>query len=373
MGDYVYHEGKKLRKGYTTGTCAAAAAKAAAAMVIKQEKIAGVSVITANGTSLQIPVKKQEFDQHTATAAVQKDGGDDVDATHGMWIFAKVTLNAGGEIRLDGGQGIGRVTQKGIAVPVGEAAINPIPRKMIIAAVREEIGAKLGADIIIFAPEGEERAERTMNSRLGIIGGISILGTTGIVTPMSDEGWKRSLSMELEMKKAQAFRKVILVPGNYGERFVEEHLGIDGKYVVSMSNFVGYMLKEAQRLAFKHVLLVGHFGKLIKVSAGIFTTYSKDADARAEILVANLALASAPVPLLERIAACTTTEAAGEIMVAEGYSEVFQTITDKVKKRAEDFLKFSKPFVDIDVITFSTERGMLASTCDISAIREVWR
>lgn len=373
MKDYVYHEGKKLRKGYTTGTCAAAAAKAAAAMVVKQEKIAGVSVVTANGTCLQIPVEKQEFDQQAAIAAVQKDGGDDIDATHGMWIYAKVTLNTGGEIRLDGGQGIGRVTQKGISVPVGEAAINPVPRKMIAAAVREELGTKLGADVIIFAPEGEERAERTMNSRLGIIGGISILGTTGIVTPMSDEGWKRSLSMELEMKKAQGFRKVILVPGNYGERFVEEQLGIDGKYVVSMSNFVGYMLKETQRLAFEEVLMVGHFGKLIKVSAGIFNTYSKDADARAEILVANLALAGAPVPLLKRIAACPTTDAAGEIMTAEGYSEVFQIITDKVKKRAEDFLKFSKPFVDINVVTFSTESGLLAATCDLSAIKEAWQ
>ncbi|BFH69826.1 MAG: cobalt-precorrin-5B (C(1))-methyltransferase CbiD [Paenibacillus dendritiformis] len=372
MEDYVYYEGKKLRKGYTTGTCAAAAAKAAAAMIIQQEKIAGVTIITPNGTTLQLPVDKQEFDRHTATAAVQKDGGDDIDATHGMRIFAQVTLNGSGEIRIDGGQGIGRVTQKGIAVPVGEAAINPVPRRMIAAAVREEIGPDRGADVVIFAPEGEERAERTMNSRLGILGGISILGTTGIVTPMSDEGWKQSLSIELEMKRAQGFRKIILVPGNYGERFVEEQLGIDGKYVVSMSNFVGYMLKETQRLAFEHVLMVGHFGKLIKVSAGIFTTYSKDADARAEILVANLALAGAPLPLLQRIAACATTEAAGEIMVAEGYSEVFQTITDKVKQRAEQFLKYSKPAVDIDVITFSTDRGMLASTCDISTIKEAW-
>ncbi|WP_042349367.1 cobalt-precorrin-5B (C(1))-methyltransferase CbiD [Bacillus massiliigorillae] len=373
MEDFVYYNGKKLRKGYTTGSCATAAAKAAATMIIEQERVAGVTIITPNGIELKIPVEDQQFDVGKATCAVQKDGGDDIDATHGMMIHATVTLNNSGNITIDGGIGIGRVSQRGIAVPVGEAAINPVPRQMITKEVRDVIGEERGADILIFAPEGEERATRTMNSRLGIIGGISILGTTGIVTPMSDEGWKKSLSIELEMKKAQGFKKIILVPGNYGEAFVTDTLKINQDYVVSMSNFVGYMLKEVQRLKFEKLLMVGHFGKLVKVSAGIFTTYSKDADARAEILVANLALLGAPLSLLQQVASCLTTEAAGELIAQHGYEYVYQVITEKIQQRSQQFLKYSPHKVDIDVVTFSTETGLLAATKDVTELMEEWR
>ncbi|EHL2679684.1 cobalamin biosynthesis protein CbiD, partial [Listeria monocytogenes] len=273
----------------------------------------------------------------------------------------------------DGGVGIGRATQKGISVAVGEAAINPAPRKNILATVRESLGENRGAKILVYAPEGEERAKRTMNSNLGIIGGISILGTTGIVTPMSDEGWKKSLSMELEMKRNQGLDQIILVPGNYGDDFVQNTLGFSSGNIVSMSNFVGYMLKETQRLAFKKVLMVGHFGKLVKVSAGIFTTYSKDADARAEILVANLALLGAPLSLLQAVEKCNTTEAAGELIEEAGFTQVYEVIAQKIKARSERFLKFTKPSVEIDVVTFSTERGLLAATKDIDVLREEWR
>ncbi|MBC1490061.1 cobalt-precorrin-5B (C(1))-methyltransferase [Listeria sp. FSL L7-1485] len=373
MEDFIYYNGKKYRKGYTTGTCAAAAAKACAQMILTQEEVSLVQVETTGGQILEIPVAKQQFSKTKATAAVQKDGGDDIDATHGMWIFVDVELTEENKIHLDGGIGIGRATQKGISVAVGEAAINPAPRKNIIATMRDSLGETRGANIVIYAPEGEERAKRTMNSNLGIVGGISILGTTGIVTPMSDEGWKKSLSIELEMKRTQGMEQIILVPGNYGDDFVQNTLGFSNNQVVSMSNFVGYMLKETQRLAFKRVLMVGHFGKLVKVSAGIFTTYSKDADARAEILVANLALLGAPISLLEEVEKCNTTEAAGELIEAAGYSHVYDVIVQKIKARSERFLKFTKPSVEIDVVTFSTERGLLASTKDIEVLREEWQ
>lgn len=200
----VWHNGKALRKGYTTGSCATAAAKVAALMVLRQHLIHQVSIVTPSGVTLCLSVESPHIEGQQAIAAIRKDGGDDVDATHGMLIFARVTLDDSGVIALQGGEGVGTVTRKGIGLPVGSSAINRTPRQTIESAVREAIGPNRGAQIEIFAPEGEERAQKTYNSRLGILGGISIIGTTGIVTPMSEESWKRSLSLELEIKRAAA-------------------------------------------------------------------------------------------------------------------------------------------------------------------------
>lgn len=308
----VWHHGKALRKGYTTGSCATAAAKVAALMVLRQHLIHQVSIVTPSGVTLCLNVESPHIEGQQAIAAIRKDGGDDVDATHGMLIFARVTLNDSGEITLTGGEGIGTVTRKGIGLPLGSAAINRTPRHTIESAVREAIGPARGADVEIFAPEGEARAQKTYNSRLGILGGISIIGTTGIVTPMSEESWKRSLSLELEIKRASGLTRVILVPGNHGERFVREQMGVDTQAVVTMSNFVGYMIEEAVRLGFCQIVLVGHPGKLIKIAAGIFHTHSHIADARMETLVAHLALLGAPLELLTLVSDCDTTEAAME-------------------------------------------------------------
>jgi cobalt-precorrin-5B (C1)-methyltransferase len=220
----VWHNGKALRKGYTTGSCATAAAKVAALMVMRQHLIHQVSIVS--GVTLCLNVESPHVEGQQAIAAIRKDGGDDVDATHGMLIFARVTLDDSGEITLRGGEGVGTVTRKGIGLPIGSPAINRTPRHTIESAVREAIGPSRGA-VEIFAPEGEARAQKTYNSRLGILGGISIIGTTGIVTPMSEESWKRSLSLELEIKRAAGLERVVLVPGNHGERFVREQMGID--------------------------------------------------------------------------------------------------------------------------------------------------
>ena len=243
----VWHHGKALRKGYTTGSCATAAAKVAALMVMRQHLIHQVSIVTPSGVTLCLNVESPHVEGQQAVAAIRKDGGDDVDATHGMLIFARVTLNDSGEISLQGGEGIGTVTRKGIGLPTGSPAINRTPRHTIETAVREAIGPTRGAQVEIFAPEGALRAQKTYNARLGILGGISIIGTTGIVTPMSEESWKRSLSLELEIKRAAGLERVVLVPGNHGERFVREQMGIDPQMVVTMSNFVGYMIEEAAR------------------------------------------------------------------------------------------------------------------------------
>lgn len=366
----VWHNGKPLRKGYTTGSCATAAAKVAALMVLRQHIIHQVSIVTPSGVTLNLNVEVPQIEGQQAVAAIRKDGGDDVDATHGMLIFARVTLNDSGEIVLRGGEGVGTVTRKGVGLPLGSAAINRTPRQTIEAAVREAIGPARGADVEIFAPEGEARAQKTYNARLGILGGISILGTTGIVTPMSEESWKRSLSLELEIKRAAGLSRVVLVPGNHGERFVREQLGIDSDVVVTMSNFVGYMLDEAVRLGFRHIVLIGHPGKLIKIAAGIFHTHSHISDARMETLVAHLALLGAPLELLTQVSDCNTTEAAMEHIDAFGYQRIYNHLAERICLRVQQKLRFTKTPPVCDAIMFAFDNQVLGSNRPVKAIVE---
>ena len=373
MDEYAYVNGKKLRKGFTTGTCATAATAAAISMILNQNIEEKVTVSTANGVEVTMEIKDPSFGELTASAAVEKDGGDDADATHGLLIYSTVTLLPdSNNIEIDGGEGVGRVTQKGLKCDVGMAAINPTPRAMIEKTARQLLGPNCGAKIIISVPGGEETAKLTYNSRLGIVGGISILGTTGIVNPMSEESWKASITIELTMLYNQGYRSVVLAPGNYGEDFATNVLGIPPHRIVNMSNFVGHVLKEVQRIGFTRVLMVGHMGKFVKVAGGIFSTHSKDSDARMEIIMANLALLGAPVELLEKVDQCITTDAAGTLIEEYHYEEVYQVLVDKMKFRSERLLRNRKPEVSIDVVTFGTEAGYLASTQTLEEIAEEW-
>jgi cobalt-precorrin-5B (C1)-methyltransferase len=371
--DKIWHKGKAYRKGYTTGSCATAAAKVAALMILRQQIIHQISIVTPSGVTLHLNVEEPLIHGNQATAAIRKDGGDDVDVTHGMLIYAQVKLRDDAHITITGGTGIGKVTQKGIGLPIGHSAINKTPLQTIEAAVREVLGPERGADVVIFAPEGEERALRTYNSRLGILGGISILGTTGIVTPMSEESWKRTLAIELEQKRENGLDKVIFVPGNHGERFVREQLQVDTNLVVTMSNFVGYMLQEAERLAFRHVVMVGHLGKLIKVAAGIFHTHSHIADGRMETLVTHLALAGAPNELLQQVYHCLTTEAAMELIAQAGYESVSDAIATRIVDRVQQMLRYSPQPFTCDVILFSLDNQPLGSNRPVAAIAEELR
>jgi len=373
MDEYAYVNGKKLRKGFTTGTCATAATAAAISMILNQDIEEKVTVFTANGVEVTMDIKDPSFGDLSASAAVEKDGGDDADATHGLLIYSTVTLLPdSNDIEIDGGEGVGRVTQKGLKCDVGMAAINPTPRAMIEKTARQLLGPNCGAKIIISVPGGEETAKLTYNSRLGIVGGISILGTTGIVNPMSEESWKASITIELTMLYNQGYRSVVLAPGNYGEDFATNVLGIPPHRIVNMSNFVGHVLKEVQRIGFTRVLMVGHMGKFVKVAGGIFSTHSKDSDARMEIIMANLALLGAPVELLEKVDQCITTDAAGTLIEEYHYEEVYQVLVDKMKFRSERLLRNRKPEVSIDVVTFGTEAGYLASTQTLEEIAEEW-
>lgn len=372
--NFVYYNGRKLRKGFTTGTTATAATVAAIRSLLNQEPQETVTVHAANGKVAIFDVENTSFDKKTASCAIRKDGGDDQDATDGALIYATVNLRDDGEIHLDGGKGVGRVTKAGLANRPGTPAINPTPRRVIKAAARKELGAHQGADIVISVPDGERIAKLTYNPRLGIVGGISILGTSGVVTPMSESSWKHSISIEMNIHRQRGDDSIVLVPGNYGEDFAKETLGIPNDQIVQMSNFVGYVLHEAQRLKFKRVLLVGDLGKMIKVSAGIFSTHSKDADARAEVMVANLALlGGVPTAFLRKIYDCLTTISMIKLIDQAGYQAVYQMIADKIKLRASKLLAHREPSVAVDAVIFSRESGFLAASKPLAEIKKVWQ
>ena len=372
--NYVYYNGRKLRKGFTTGTTATAATVAAIRTLLNQEPQETVTVHAANGKIAIFDVEQTDFDEQQASCAIKKDGGDDQDATDGALIFATVKLRDDNEIHLDGGKGVGRVTKEGLANKPGMPAINPTPRRVIKAAAREELGEKRGINIVISVPEGERIAKLTYNPRLGIVGGISILGTSGVVTPMSESSWKHSISIEMNIHRKRGDNTIVLVPGNYGEDFAKDELGIPNAKIVQMSNFVGYVLHETQRLGFTKVLIVGDLGKMIKVAGGIFSTHSKDADARAEIMVANLALmGGVPTAFLRKINQCLTTISMIKMIDEAGYQEVYQMIADKIKLRAEKLLAHREPHVEIDVVIFSRESGFLAASKPFQENKGEWQ
>lgn len=407
MEEYVYIDGKKYRRGYTTGSCATGASKAAVYMLITKNKIDTINIDTPKGIPLSLKVDNVNISDTFVECSIKKDGGDDIDATHTMDIYARAeivskndknkeyltlndidSLSTNSEcqselykfIRVYGGIGIGVVTKKGLSVDVGKPAINPTPLKMINHEIRKLIGDNfesiLGNNkvlkITIFAPQGETIAKKTFNPRLGIVGGISIIGTTGIVEPMSDEGWKKSLSIELQMKKEQGLDKIILVPGNHGEQFIREKLNLDIKYVVRTSNFVGYMIKEAQRIGYKKILMAGHIGKFIKVSAGIFNTHSKVADARSEILVANLALMGATYEFLNKINQCLTAEEAVELINNSEYRQVYNILSNKCRERVKQYLNEDSDDIDVEVIMFSMDKSLLGKSDNTDDLVEVF-
>lgn len=407
MEEYVYIDGKKYRRGYTTGSCATGASKAAVYMLITKNRINTINIDTPKGIPLLLKVDNINIFDTFVECSIKKDGGDDIDATHTMDIYARAEIVAKNDknkgyltlkdidslstnseckselykfIRVYGGTGIGVVTKKGLSVDVGKPAINPTPLKMINHEIRKLIGDNfesiLGNDkvlkITIFAPQGDTVAKKTFNPRLGIVGGISIIGTTGIVEPMSDEGWKKSLSIELQMKKEQGLDKIILVPGNHGEQFIREKLNLDIKYVVRVSNFIGYMIKEAQRIGYKKILMAGHIGKFIKVSAGIFNTHSKVADARSEILVANLALMGARYEFLNKINQCVTTEEAVELINNSEYREVYNILSNKCRERVKQYLNEDSDDIDVEVIIFSMDKSLLGKSDNTDDLVEVF-
>lgn len=327
------------RMGYTTGSCATGAAKAACLVLKNELKQITVGIPLPSGERLTLPLKWVGKESFWGNAGIIKDAGDDPDVTHGLEIQAKVRILADrGEIHIRGGKGVGIVTKKGLQIPVGESAINPVPQQMIRKAVRE-VFPQEEIEVIIEVPEGEHIAHKTLNSRLGIVGGISILGTTGIVRPMSEEAFKDSILPELDQAIAYGHQTIILTPGHYGFRTATEKLKIPAEAIIQMSNFVGFILEEAAYRKIENVILLGHIGKLIKVAGGIFHTHNHVADARMEILVAHAALHGVSLEQLKSIAEFPTAEGAATELLSWGEQDLIHEIASLASQRAMDHVQ----------------------------------
>ncbi len=337
MKEYRVVDGKKYRYGFTTGTTATAAATAAAYMVLNNEVTEEVEVILPAGDIIALEVVDIEKGADFVSCAVVKDGGDDPDVTHGIKIFCRASKSEQAGITIKTGKGIGIATLPGLKIEVGEPAINPVPRQMIMENVGELLDEGQGVELFFTIPQGEEIAKETYNPRLGIIGGISIVGTTGIVKPMSEEAWRDAIEQEIAVVTAAGHKTACLVFGNYGEDFALNKLGIAQERIVKISNFVGYFLRKCTEYNLERILFIGHIGKLIKVSGGIFQTHSSTADARMEMLVFHLAMIGADQELLEQVFQCRTSDAAREVIAAAGYDRVYQRIADACSYRCEQY------------------------------------
>ena len=334
MKDFAVKAGKKLRKGYTTGACAAAAAKAAALMLLCGEAIQLIEIENPQGEKLYLPLADWKWVENRAVfCTVVKDAGDDPDATNGIRITSGVCKCPNG-ICIYGGEGIGTVTRPGLQCPVGSKAINPGPQKMIHKAVSEvmkKAGYTGGLEVLISAEDGENIAKRTYNPHLGIVGGISILGTTGIVEPMSEEALVKTIQTQIDAFLAEGKETLLLTPGNYGKELAKEVLELDFREGIKCSNYIGETLDYTAYKMVNNILLVGHAGKLAKLAAGIMNTHSKVADCRCEIFAAHAALLGADRELIAAIMeAATVTEIHRLLCLAGMEKQVWDSILKKM-------------------------------------------
>lgn len=360
---------KELRKGFTTGSCGAAAAKAALYMLLTGSVKDEIEIITPGGAVFRTEVKDIFREENRVRCAVVKDGGDDPDVTTGLHVTAEVRAEerADGalEIRIEVGPGVGRVTLPGLDQPVGNAAINRVPRQMIekeLSEVAELLDFRGRIRVILSVPGGEAAAERTFNPRLGIEGGISILGTTGIVEPMSTRAILDTIRVELNQRKALGDRIAAVSPGNYGLNFMKETYGYDLNRSVKCSNYVGDTVDMVREMDFRGMLLTGHIGKLIKVSGGIMNTHSKEGDARMELLAAGVIRAGGSMDTLRGILNCRVTEEALSIIQAESPA-LLRTSMESVLDRILYYLrKRAGEELPVECILYSNEFGLLAAS-----------
>lgn len=294
------------RYGYTTGSCAAAAAKAATYILFNKKIIKTIEIDTPAKIKLELNIFYIEKGNNYVICGIKKDAGDDPDVTHNMIIYAKVEESE--KFLITGGEGIGIVTKKGLPVDVGNYAINPVPRKMIEREVKKVLPKEKNVKITIFAPEGVKIAKNTLNEKLGIINGISILGTTGIVEPLSKSAYKKTIELEIKMASAES-KELCLVFGNYSKKYAKKNIPM-----VTMGNFVGFSLECAVKYEIKKVYLIGQIGKMIKVAGGIFNTHSHIADARNEIFTAYLSVNGYNSDILKQTLQANTTEEILEIV-----------------------------------------------------------
>lgn len=355
---------KNLKWGYTTGSCAAAAAKCAVILLLLGKKLDSVSLQTPKGIVLQLHTKNCHWEGQKTICGVQKYSGDDPDVTNGITIYALAEKIEKGII-IEGGEGIGRVTKKGLQQPVGYAAINTVPRNMILQCVKEICmlaDYQKGIAITIFAPEGVEIAKKTYNEKLGIVGGISILGTSGIVEPMSEKALLDSIKAECSVKAANSNGNIILTFGNYGNNFLKKHFHIDIESAVKVSNFIGDAIDFIKTLPLESVLIVGHIGKMIKIAGGIMQTHSKYADCRMEIIGVHAAIAGADSKTVKSIMECITAEQA-LLLLKNDNVQIFQNTMQSIAKKIMEHIQHRMgEKINCHIVVFSEKLGVLVQS-----------
>lgn len=324
MEEYLVKDGKRLRLGYTTGSCAAAAAKAAAWMLLTGRKKETIRLQTPKGIKLNLDVLDIQRSADEVRCAIRKDSGDDPDVTRGTLIFAAVRKSATPGVTIDGGEGVGRVTKPGLDQPVGEAL-----------------------------------AKKTFNPRLGIEGGISILGTTGIVEPMSEQALLDTIHVELRQRRENGADYILLAPGNYGADYIRDFIGLDPKTAVLMSNFIGDSLEFCKEFGFHGALLIGHIGKFVKLAGGMWNTHSKFGDCRMEIIASHSAALGLRAERTEEILHCATCDDALRILDEEGLKDAFLV---RLGQRIGTMLGYKSGELQSGAILFSKEYGFLCET-----------
>ncbi|MCM1127115.1 MAG: cobalt-precorrin-5B (C(1))-methyltransferase CbiD [Lachnospiraceae bacterium] len=373
LNQYIYKNNRKLRCGFTTGSCAAAAAKAAASILLSGTEIKEVSITTPKGILLSLPIERMERQKEAVSCAIRKDSGDDADVTNGILVYASVSRTKR-EFLVEGGIGIGRVTRPGLEQPVGAAAINRVPRQMILEALQEaaeEAGYEGGLSAVISIPEGIEIAKKTFNPRLGIEGGISVLGTSGIVEPMSERALLETIHAEMKQQAAEGRKYLIITPGNYGSDFIRDVLHINLEHCMKCSNFIGETIDMAYEFKLEGLLLVGHIGKLVKLGAGVMNTHSKWADARMETLCAAALRAGCDLETTKKILACNTTEEAVTLLEEKGMLK--ETMNELSGKMEEHLTRRAFQGLHIGAIFFSNEQGILGHTSKAADLLELCR
>ena len=371
---YIRSGNRRLRCGYTTGSCAALAAAGAAELLLTGQAPETLTLLTPGGLRIETTPVFCRMEGDRAVCAVQKDAGDDPDVTDGILIVATVGRTAEG-ITIDGGEGIGKVTRPGLDRAVGEAAINSVPRRMIFTAMEtvcDELNYPGGLKVVISAPGGRDIAKKTFNPMLGIEGGISILGTSGIVEPMSEQAIVDTIALEIRQKAASGSRRLILCPGNYGLDFLSKEMpGLEAIPRVKCSNYIGDALDLAILEGMEEVLLIGHVGKLVKLAGGIMNTHSRMADCRRELFCAHAALCGADRIICESLMQQVTTDGCLEILknarlckpVMESLLREIQTV---LERKSGGTCRFG-------AVLFSNVYGLLGKTAEAEMLLREWR
>lgn len=371
---------KELKKGWTTGTCAQAASRAAAEYLLTGRKRERIKVWIPAGWSLELPVEEcrpVRYDDrgnvNSVRCGIRKYSGDDPDITNGVVIYSTVSMEEGDHIIIDGGEGVGRVTKPGLDQPVGSAAINTVPRKMIekeVREVRDISGYTGGLKVVIEIPGGQKLAEKTFNPRIGIEGGLSVLGTSGIVEPMSEQALIDTIEVEIKVKLAAKREIILAAPGNYGLDFLEEKWQIQKEEAVKCSNYVGDTIDLAVKHGAKGLLFISHIGKFVKVAGGIMNTHSRYADCRMEILSAAALRAGLGEAAALSLLGCNTTEDALQMLDGEKREKIIEVLMQKI----HTYLNMrSGGEIKTGAIVFSNTFGMLGMTEDALELIEEYK